>query len=144
MELLLQNSFCHWKRGFSSTGMPADSRMQQGRLPATLINKETGKTVLAKATFASNASWCQHSWQWRSIVNPGRPFLEKNIYVWKKWILWFLVQVAVWFFSLFFGWIFFFYFVLRSCFSEGKDCFIFSYGHDSGDQGGKANFIHVI
>lgn len=48
------------------------------------------------------------------------------------------------FFFVFWLEFFFFNFVLRSCFSEGKDCFIFSYGHDSGDQGGKANFIHVI
>lgn len=68
--------------------------------PNWYLHKDMGKTVLAKATFANNPSWCQQSFLvskglfWRKISMCGRSEFC------------FLVKVAVWF-CLFFSCILF-------------------------------------
>lgn len=103
--------------------------------PNWYLHKDMGKTVLAKATFANDPSWCQQSFLvttglfWRKMSMCGRSEFC------------FLVKVAVWFCLFFLVFYFEKLFLRRERFVP---CFIFSYGHDSGDHCGKAHFRHVI
>lgn len=105
-------------------------------LPDKMMHKDTGKTVLVKAAFAGNTSWCQH--RILAIEGSVKVFSEeKHVCVGEVSSLFAGASGCLVFFP--------FFLVLRS--SEKREiCALYyvSAGHDSGDECGKAQFMHII